>query len=185
MKAKIIIQILFLSVLISSCKDKQETKLPLTDKPIQKVKENFNVEVDLKASKKDDFSLYYTEDGTINFSSEMAIWRGVSGENKRETIIFNLSEEMIPTDIRLDFGMNKEQDSVTVYKVEVSYYGNEFSFNGTDFFKYFIESKDFKTEFDVPNSALKIVKNGPEYKTPFYYPRQELIDAIKKITTKK
>ena len=113
----------------------------------------------------------------------MALWHGVKGENTREKIIFDLSEEKIPTDIRLDFGMNKVQDSVEVYKVKIAYYGNELSINGSDFFKYFIESKDFKTAIDDKNSSLKIYKNGSEYKTPFFYPRQELIDAIKKLTT--
>jgi len=90
---------------------------------------------------------------------------------------------VLPTEIRFDFVMNKAQESVTVYNIQLSYYGNEVSIKGSDFFKYFIENKAFRTEIDAANGALKILKNGPEYQTPFFYPRQELIDAIKKITS--
>jgi hypothetical protein len=186
MKTKIFLIATVLLVFVTACKDK-ENKEGTTEQaqPEKAVKENFSVELDVAASKKDDFSLYYTEDNTLNFKGEMALWHGVTGNNTREKVLYDLSEELVPTDIRLDFGMNKDQEVVTVYNVKISYYGNEMSFIGSDFFKYFIESKDFKTEIDVPNGALKIMKNGPEYKTPFFYPRQELIDALKKLTTTK
>ena len=182
MKTKIVLIASVLFVFATSCKDKDK-KEETAEQPAKAVKENFSVELDIAASKKDDFTLYYTEDNTISFTGEMALWHGVQGDNKREKIIFDLSEEKIPTAIRLDFGMNKGQEMVEIYNVKISYYGNELSINGSDFFKYFIESKDFKTEMDIQNNALKILKNGSEYKTPFYYPRQELIDAIKKLTT--
>lgn len=188
MKTKnFIISSLLLLVFTISCKDKENNQQSLEKEQVVEVpvKQNFSVELDVSVSKKDDFALYYTEDNTINFTDKIAIWRSVEGNEKREKIPFDLSEEKIPTDIRLDFGMNKEQESVTIYNVKVSYYGNEFSFNGLDFFKYFNENKDFKTEFDVPNKALKIEKNGAEYKTPYFYPTQTTIDNIKKITTEK
>lgn len=184
MKTKTFIIALSFLTFFTACKnEKKEKATTITEDKQPTVKQNFNVELDIKASKKDDFSLYYTEDNTIAFTGDMALWHGVVGGNTREKIVFDLSEEKIPTDIRLDFGMNKEQDSVEVYNVKITYYGNELSLNGSDFFKYFIESKDFKTAIDIQNGSLKIYKNGPEYKTPFFYPKQELIDAIKKLTT--
>ncbi len=186
MKTKLFIIASFLLLLNASCKNKEENK-EATDKETTTaapVKQNFSVEVDVAASKKDDVTLYYTEDNTINFNEEMAVWHGVEGNNKKETVVFDLSEEKIPTDIRLDFGINKEQEVVSLYGVKILYYGNELYIKGADFFKFFIESKDFKTEFGGDGS-LKFLKNGPEYKTPFYYPRQELIDALKKLTTTK
>ncbi|MGL2965400.1 hypothetical protein [Flavobacterium sp. XGLA_31] len=184
MRAKIFFSIILLSILGTSCKGKQEeTTTPTAEKPAKAIKENFSVEMDLAASKKDDFALYYTEDSTINFTSEMTVWHGVTGDNKRETIVFNLSEELLPTDIRLDFGMNKEQESVTVYNLKISYYGNDYLIKGSDFFKYFIDNKSFKTEINATDGTLKILKVGSEYKTPFFYPRQEIVDVIKKLTS--
>ncbi|MDI9256110.1 hypothetical protein [Flavobacterium sedimenticola] len=178
--------VLLVVLSLVSCKDDKkegEQASPEAETPEVAVKQNFSVELDVAASKKDDFTLYYTEDNTTAFTGELAAWRGVQGDGKRETVVFDLSEEKIPTDIRLDFGMNKEQESVTLYSVKISYYGNEINFKGVDFFKFFIESKDFKTEFDQGTGAIKFIKTGSEYKTPFYYPRQELIDALKKLTT--
>lgn len=184
MKTRLLIIASFLLVLTTACKnnDKPETD-GAQEQPEAQVKQNFSVELDVEAAKKDDFALYYTEDNTLNFNPEMALWHGVKGNNTREKIVFDLSEEKIPTDIRLDFGMNKEQESVTLYGVKIIYYGNEIVFRGSEFFNYFIVSKQFKTEIDAANGALKIMKNGTTYETPFYYPRQELIDALKKITT--
>ena len=182
MNRKIFIIAFSFLTFFTACKNEKKDQTTTEDKK-PTVKENFNVELDIMASKKDDFTLYYTEDNSIEFTGDMALWHGVKGENTREKILFDLSEEKIPTDIRLDLGMNKAQDSVEVYNVKIAYYGNELSINGSEFFKYFIESKDFKTAIDDKNRSLKIYKNGPEYKTPFFYPRQELIDAIKKITT--
>lgn len=184
MKSKFLILIAVFSMLVTSCKNAESKDGEESQAEVENVKQNFSVEVEVEASKKDDFTLYYTEDNTVTFKGEMAVWRGVEGNNKREKVVFDLSEQIIPTDIRLDFGMNKEQESVKVYGVKILYYGNELYIKGSDFFNYFIESKDFKTEFGADGS-LKILKNGPEYKTPFYYPRQELIDALKKLTTVK
>lgn len=186
MKTNLLYILVLILVLTTSCKDKvknEESQDKEASAPV--AKQNFSLELDVTVSNKDDFALYYTEDNSINFTTEMAIWMGVQGEGKRETIVFDLSEEKVPTDIRLDFGMNKQQESVTINNVKVAYYGNDFSFKGSDFFKFFLESKDFKTEIDVPNGSLKIMKNGSEYKTPFYYPTEELLVAIKKITTTK
>jgi hypothetical protein len=181
MNSKNIIVLLGILSFSLACKnDKTENKVE-ENKPA--VKENFSVELDVMASKKDDFSFYYTEDNTIAFTGDMAMWHGVVGNNTREKINYDMSPEKIPTDIRLDFGMNKEQDSVKLYNVKVAYYGNEISIKGNEFFNYFIESKDFKTVVDNSEGCLKIYKNGADYKTPFFYPRQELIDAIKKLTT--
>jgi hypothetical protein len=181
MKAKFIIVALGFLALTTACKNNKSADATKGIEPT--VKENFSLELDVMASKKDDFSLYYTEDNTIAFTGDMVIWHGVTGGNKREIIVFDLSEEKIPTDIRLDFGMNKEQESVEVYGIKISYYGNDMYIKGSDFFKYFIDTKDFQTEIDVPNGTLKIVKNSPEYKTPFFYPTQELLDSIKKLTS--
>jgi hypothetical protein len=181
MKAKFIIVALGFLALTTACKNNKSAGATEGIEPT--VKQNFSVELDVMASKKDDFALYYTEDNTIAFTGDMALWHGVAGGNIREKIVFDLSEEKIPTDIRLDFGMNKEQESVEVYGIKMSYYGNNLYIKGSDFFKYFIDTKDFKTEIDVPNGVLKIVKNTPEYQGPFFYPTQELLDSIKKLTS--
>ena len=183
MKSKsLLIAIIILSFTVS-CKNEDKNNKSGEDLAKPAIKEYFRVEIYKSASKRDDFSLYYTEDNSVNFSGALAIWHGVTGGNVRETISFDLSEELLPTDIRLDFGINKDQETVMIYNVKIGYYENELNIKGSDFFNYFIENKEFKTEIDNQNGALKILKNGAEYKTPYFYPRQELIDALKKMTS--
>lgn len=180
MKTKFLIIASALLLALTSCKNDKKTDLE-TDKPA--AKENFSVEIDAVAAKKDDFCLYYTEDNTITFSGEKAVWRGVKGGNVDEKVVLNLSEEIIPTDIRLDFGINKEQDSVHIKNVKISYYGKDINIKGSELFNWFINNPEFKSEVDVANGITKFLKSGTEYKTPYLYPKQELIDALKKLTS--
>lgn len=185
MKTNLLHLLALILILTTSCKnnEKVEEKQVTETAEVPKESQRFIVELDVMASKKDDFAVYYTEDNTINFVPEMTVWRGVTGENKRENIVFYFSEELLPTDIRLDFGMNKEQDSVTLYNLKISYYGKDFTIKGSDFFKFFLENSDFNSKIDVQNGTLTLLKKGDEYATPFFYPRQELKDEIKKLSS--
>lgn len=183
MKSKILIALFGLLFLSFGCKDgnksetEQEANLPVA-------KQNFSVELDVKVSKKDDFSLYYNDDNNMPFTGDLAVWHGVSGGNTREKIIFDVPESKLPTKIRLDFGLNKEQDNIEIYNVKVAFYGQEFNIKGADFFQYFIENKAFKTSVDPAAGTMKIGKNGDTYQTAFFDPHQKLIDEIAKITKK-
>ena len=178
MKARILLTFIVSLTLLISCKD--EKKGVGNEQPI---KENFSVELDVTVSKKDDFALYYTEDNTISFSGAQAVWRGVKGGNVDEKIVFELSEEIIPTDIRLDFGLNKEQELIELKNIKITYYGKELLIKGSDFFNYFVKEDKFKTEIDLAKGSIKFIISPDNYQTPYYYPRHELVDALKKLTT--
>jgi len=179
------ISLLLLTVLsLESCK-KGEESIPETTEPQKEFKKNFNVQIQASSSKKDDFAVYFTEDNSINFKGEDAVWSGISGGNLEETINFELSEDRIPTHIRLDFGLKTDQDSVVVKNIAVNYYENGFSFSGADFFKYFIEDKQFITKVNPAKGTITFYKKDGTYKTPYFYPTQVTIDKIKKIVTEK
>ena len=171
---------------IYSCKNGDE-KTPKSESLETEiaVKENFNIQIVAEAAKKDDFAVYFTENNSIDFKSENAVWSGLKGGNEEETLYFELTEDRIPTNIRLDFGINKEQDSVTVKSVKVNYYNNSFNFNGSDFFTYFNKDEQFKSKINGANKSITFYKEGSEYKTPYFYPTQLTNDKVKEITTKK
>jgi competence protein ComGF len=95
---KNIFKSLFIVILLSftSCKNKEN----VTDsKPEEKPKNQFfSVELDVVNTLEDNYALYYTEDNTINFVSDKAIWSGVKGQPQSQKVLFKLSEEIIPTD---------------------------------------------------------------------------------------
>jgi len=180
MKFKIAVISIFL-VTLASCK-KEEKADVATAAPKEEVKQNFSVEVDVISEKPDNLAIYYTEDNTINFTGERAVWRGVKGQNQEEHLVFDFSEELVPTTIRMDFGINTgdKQGDVTLKKFKVVYYGKSFEANGSDFFKYFIPNEAVKTEIDAANGSIKFLKDPKA--THFYYPQQAIVDEIKKLT---
>lgn len=182
MRTKFFINLVAILVIATSCKNEKKADDQAGANP---VKQNFSVELDVVVAKKDDFTLYYTEDNTVNFVGGMAAWKGVNGGGVEEKVLFELSEEIIPTDIRLDFGLNKQQEYVQINNVNINYYGKDFTFKGSDFFNWFIKDDKFKNEIDPAKGTIKFVKSGADYVTPYFYPRQELIDQLKKLTAAK
>jgi hypothetical protein len=179
MKLKLATALLALTVLVSCKKD--EKTAPETPK-IQN--DFFSVDVETSAKKTDSYALYYTEDGTNDFKDVNAVWAGVKG-GQMQTIQFKLSEEIIPTHIRLDLGLKQDQDSVVVKNVKVNYYDNVFEFRGSDFFNYFQKNEQFSATVDPANGTLLVVQKDGVYKTPYFYPTSLMIESIKKITTAK
>jgi hypothetical protein len=181
MKAKFFINLLVVLLIASSCKEDKKEEVQAEEIP---VKQNFSVEVDLVASKTDDFTLYYTENNTNEFIGSQTSWKGVNGGNVEEKVTFDLPEQVVPTNIRLDFGI-KNQDSVVIKNVKVSFYSGIYEFKGSDFFNYFIKDDQFLTKVDPAKGTMTILPKDKLYKTPYYYPTQLTIDKVKEITTKK
>jgi len=172
-------------LLFVSCKEdpkKQETEEVAVE---EQINPNFIVEVFAYASQKDDFALYFTEDNTIEFKPEQAIWCGIEAAKAGQRVYFEVPEERLPTHLRLDFGLNKAQDSVIIEKIKLNYLKNSFEFKGSEFFKYFNQEASFKTRIDDKNGSLVLYKNGNEYKTPFFYPNDSLVKQVKTLLTAK
>lgn len=182
MKTKTLITLLFISTILFSCKKDGDA---VNNDEKKDVNPKFTVEVDASSKKSDNFALYYSEDGTTDFKDMNTVWCGINGGGKLQKVKFELSEEKVPTHIRLDLGLKKDQDSVVIKNVKVSYYGNSYEFIGSDFFKYFIQNDEFNTKVDVANGTLTVLQKDGIYKSPYYYPTQATIDNIKKITTAK
>jgi hypothetical protein len=178
MKNNLLVFFLALIFALVSCEEKKQQNSDT--KPVNKF---FSLELQTMASKTDDFAMYFSEDGTSNFKDINAVWHGIKGGTE-EIIPFLLSEEKIPTHIRLDFGL-KNQDSVVIKKIKMDYFGNSFEIKGSDFFNYFIKDEQFLTETNLEKGTITILAKEGFYKTPYYYPTQLTIDKIKEITTKK
>lgn len=181
MKLKISILTVLVCLLTVSCKKENEKAAGETEAP--KVEDrHFTVSMKVEAAKDDNFAVYFTEDGSINFSGENAVWTGVVG-GKVENLNIKLSEEVLPTHIRLDFGINKDQGNITVHHIEMKYYGKSFSIKGSEFFTYFIQNEEFKTELDQAAGTITFIKTEEQEFSPFFYPHQALLDQIMNITT--
>ncbi|GGD22673.1 hypothetical protein [Flavobacterium orientale] len=186
MKTKIFIITTLICISLTSCKgEKAEEKVDSSTESKIELPEIFFIELDVQIAQKDDFAVYYTEDGTNNFTGEQAAWRGVTGGTDFEKITFQLPEPVLPTQIRLDFGMNKEQGNVVVKNIKLTFKDQTFEIKGSDFFNYFIQNELFKTNVNTENGTLEILKQESNFVTPYFYPTQELIDRLAIITGQK
>lgn len=181
MKTKFILITVILALAFVSCKNeaKGEAEQEATK---ENVKQNFSLEMDVISANKEDFSMFYTEDGTINFNADKVVWFGVKQDSTSQKIVFDVAEEIIPTDIRIDFGIVQERGDVTLEKFKLSYYGKTFEAKGSDFFKYFIANEGVKADVDATKGTIRFQKIADKPYTPSFYPQQTILDEIKKIT---
>lgn len=176
MRLKKFLIIGFISLFALSCKnDKAAESLDVVAP--EETKDNF-FRVTLKAivTKNDDFALYYTEDGSINFFDVKPIWQGVTGSETEQEIVFQLPEGVYPTQLRFDLGLNKEQSDIVIKGVKFSYKGNEFNANGAEFFNYFRADENQCTADPMTGVVKALVVNG-ERKGPSLYPHQDILGA--------
>lgn len=180
MRTKFFLVATFLVVLMSSCKDGDKNAQTDAAKPA--VKQNFNVEMDIIADTQDDFTVYYTEDGTNAFVGAQAVWKGVNGGLKPEKVIIDLPEEVIPTNIRLDFGIKSDRKDVILEKLKINYFDKSFEIKGSDFLNYFIKNDLVITEVDTQKGTITFKKDPKSSVGTYFGPRQELLDQIAKMT---
>jgi hypothetical protein len=182
MKTKsFITSILIITILFSCKKDEKSSEETIIEDTIKK-NEFFSVNLKLQFPLNDSFVAYYTEDNTINFDENKAVWLEVKGSNEFQEITFNFKEEVIPTHIRLDFGINKDQKEVVLEKIKIDFYGNNFEIRGSDFLNYFNENKSIKTEIDQVNGSIKFIQNEDTFNPILFYPNEKLVEEIAKIT---
>ena len=177
MKTKNILVILLLSLSLFSCKNDKKSE----DKSTPKIENGFNVAFDLIAKKDDNFHIYYTEDNTINFSEEKSLWLPFKGSDAEQEVRFVLPEDVIPTNLRVDFGygVNKEQSDIVLKKFKMKYFDKTFEVKDSLIFYYFYPNKD-NTILDNTHATLKRIK--PDQPTaPSLYPNTPLSEEILKM----
>ncbi|WP_396149418.1 hypothetical protein [Flavobacterium sp.] len=177
MKKRFLVSISLFLVIVSSCKDEKKT-----EEKAEPVKENFSVELDVVVKKNDDFTVYYTETGTNEFDGTKAVWGGVSGGNIDEKVLIELPEEIVPTNIRVDFGIKPEREDVVLKKITLIFHGKRFEIKGSDFLNYFIVNDKVPTETDGALGTIKFLKTPENKEGTYFYPRQELLDKIAELT---
>jgi hypothetical protein len=173
--------IVLIAVTLFSCKDnKKETNAEVNaDEP---KKENFfKVTFDVVVKKDDNFHLYYTEDGSINFNEKQSVWVPVKGSEKEQEVVFNLPEDAAPSNLRVDlgYGVNKEQSDIVLNKFKMDYFGKSFEAKDSLIYNYFYENKD-NTIIDKKTNTIKRLKVDQET-APSLYPHIPLAEEIAKM----
>lgn len=170
MKTKFVSALILLTVLFSGCKN--EKSVDDLKVVIPEVVDNtFKVVIDVIVKKDDDFALYYTEDGTINFYNIEPVWQGVKGSENSQQVTFIVPEDVSPTEVRLDFGLKNEQEDIILKNFTISYKGKTFNASGADIFKYFVADENQCTADPATGTIKAKVKDGKRL-TPSLYPSE-------------
>lgn len=180
MKIKSLLIVLSLFTILISCKnDKSVDSIEVVQQ--EEIEKGFKVSIDVIAKVDDDFALYYTEDGSVNFFEGATVWQNIKGNENSQRITFSLPEDIYPTQLRLDFGMKQEQPDVILNKLTLSYEGKIFEANGIEIFKFF-RADENQCSVDSSTGVIKAkIKDGKRL-TPSLYPHQlELGVEIEKL----
>jgi hypothetical protein len=138
--------------------------------------------LDVVAHKDDSFHVFYTEDGTMNFSEDKSVWTEFKGSDESQKLIFDLPKGKIPTQLRIDYGLNKDQGEVKINSLEISYKGKSKLIPGADYFKYFRPDLN-NTVADVGKQTVKpLIAPGKEFVGRSTYPLENLPAELKSLT---
>ena len=166
MKFKSIVLFLLMGLTLVNCKNDSKSS-STENQQAEAPKKGFTVTLDVIVKKDDDFCVLYTEDGTLDFKE--GVWKVVKGSDTQQTIEFELPEDVVPTQLRLEFGISKEQETMIVNGFSMSYLGKTFRASGENFYLYFTPDIS-KTIFDEKKRTVDaVVKNG-ERQFPSFYP---------------
>ncbi|MFH6767359.1 hypothetical protein V8G56_01320 [Gaetbulibacter aquiaggeris] len=171
--------ILILSVLIlTNCKNEKpiDSLELVTLKPVES---NVKVVLEMLVPKDDIFQVFYTEDGTGNFSEEMSVRVIVKGNSRIQKLVFELPEDLLITNLRIDVGENIEQGQMLMNNFCVQYFNKKFEAHGKQFFHYFSPTEQIAVDYH--NSTITPTKEGELYNPIFYQIDYIITEELRKI----
>lgn len=162
-------------VFLISCKDKKEADQPL-------IENVFTITINAKVSKDDTFQVFYNEsnDAQTPFEEKYSIFTAVKGSDQDQDIVFKLPEDVFPTQIRLDFGINKSQTEISISNFKINYKQKSFEAKGSNFFNYFTPDTVFVKVDKVNSKAIPFVNKDGGY-DPMFISKNELNQEILKL----
>ena len=143
MKVKIIIAVVTFFFLLSCNKS---------------VKEDFSINIDLVIKKNDSIQLFYSDDGTLNFTEKKSFWKKIKGSPRNQTIKLVIPKNILPNQLRIDFGRNLKQEAIVLNKVELNYATQDIVLKGNEIYTLF--------RIDESNTILDKKKGTLDRKIP-------------------
>ena len=173
MRNRILLAFIIMSTIFIGCKDgksadKQDAVTPKVED------NNFKITIESTVKKDDDFSLYYTDGSGPEFKEPL--WTGVKGSENEQKTTFVIPNQNFPSELRLDFGMKKNQEDIVLKGVVLEYNGKKREILGAELGTYF-RADETKCTFDPLTGIIKaVIKNG-ERQNPSLYPQDKVLKA--------
>lgn len=177
MKTKKILASLFALMVVVACKDNKETEAAET-KAAEQPKETFKVAFDLIIKKDDSLQLYYKDETMKDWVFDKCVTTVVKGSDNVQKVEFALPEDMMPTELRFDFGSNKEQEEIQIKNFKMQYFQKSFEAKDTLFYQYFIPNEYIDYNRNQAIAKPKVVNGNYD---PFAFSREVLTTQIQNI----
>lgn len=132
--------------------------------------------------KDDDFQLFYSEAGTLDFDHNMMLH--VTGKSDAQDITFSLDDDALPASMRIDPGDHKDQGKITINSVTVKYYDKSFVVKGGEELLKYLQPHNLVKESSTANSITFSVQEVNGEHDPMFYPSGDFINAVKGILVK-
>ena len=173
MRNRILVAFILMSTVFIGCKDEKLADQPKVSDS-QVVDNMFKVTVDVVVKKDDDFSLYYTDGSGPEFKEPL--WTAVKGNVSQQKVLFVIPNENFPSEIRLDFGMKKEQEDIVLKGVILEYNGKRREILGAELGVYF-RADETKCTFDSGTGIIKALIKDGQRQNPSLYPHDKVLKA--------
>jgi len=175
------LSLLAVCFLVFSCKSEDKKTEENVESTETNAVKKMLVQMDVIQTTANNYAVYYTEDNTINFTTEYVIWNEVKPSPNVQTLDFYFPDSAYPTHVRFDLGNNPQTEDVVLNKFKLSYGDKSLEAKGSDFFKYFQKNDSIQTEIDQNNGSIKFLKKEGSKAVTFFYPNEVLVTEIAKI----
>lgn len=175
------LSLLAICFLVFSCKSEDKKTEENVENTETNAVKKMLVQMDVIQTTANNYAVYYTEDKTINFTTEYVIWNEVKPSPNVQTLDFYFPDSAYPTHVRFDLGNNPQTEDVVLNKFKLSYGDKSLEAKGSDFFKYFQKNDSIQTEIDQNNGSIKFLKKEGSKAVTFFYPNEVLVTEIAKI----
>jgi hypothetical protein len=182
MKTKLVNTVLFISLTLFSCKNNEPKESPDS---IQEVKPNtFEVTLDLVIKTDDELILFYKNGPNQWFDDEKTVWYSVKGSEEAQSVVFNLPEGVLPTDLRIDIGRNemKNLKEIEIKKIAISYLDKVFEIQHDKIDTYFKPNQCMS--YDSSTKMYTFKKDEKGIYDPFLEAQPDFYPQLAKIILK-
>lgn len=181
MKKSVLLLVFAISMTVGSCKKEQsvDNADAVTEEVV--VDKVFSVVLDAVIKQDDDIALYYTTDGSTDFSKVIPIWQAVKGNPSAQQITFKLPEGTKPTEFRIDFGLKENQEDIYFNKITFSHLGAERTIACPEMVDFF-RADDNNCSFDPATGLIKAKIVAGKRAVPSIYPQEKnLMPELEKL----
>lgn len=181
MKVKNIYKSIFalsLVIAVVSCKHDPSSNITMISSslnPNEKLENTFEVHLNAKINLNDEFRIYYTTQKDPNFSENQVVRTKVFGFEEYQTIVYKLPKDDYPTNLRFDFGFNKNQKPLQLNNLTLLMHKKQITISGSELTDYF-SLMEGSIEYDKKQKELKILINDTHL--PIIFAKESLLKRM-------